>query len=264
MEDFKFDAENHIYTLDGRRLYGVTNVLSVISKPALIQWSADEAVKFLGWFNQKYDNSAETYLRFVKFWQENIQDKNADEFWDLLCKARVQHAKRKKDAGTKGTDVHAQIEEIIKRAIDKSSGYVVNHKNYENPQVNHFIDWANKNKIKFLISEAQLYSKSLWVAGTTDMVFMKDDKKFVGDIKTASGIYPENFYQMAAYRMMLEEMGEKDFVASAIIRLGKDGKFEESVDVQYHWDYETDKSAFLGALAIFKANESYKLTKGQL
>jgi hypothetical protein len=70
-----------------------------------------------------------------------------------------------------------------------------------------------------------------------------DGKKYVGDSKTSNAVYPEYFYQTAAYRMMLEEMGEKDFSGSIIIRVGKDGSFDEAKDVIFSKDYEEQKDA---------------------
>ena len=246
---FEFNKEEHYYTLDGKRMYGTTTVLGVIAKPALIPWAANMAVGYIETEVAKIasDNDGLEYLKVL-----------AQEWANILKEAKSAHRKKKESAGEKGTDVHGMIEIAIKEAIEKNKGFISELLFSDTPQVKHFYDWARNNKIKFLASEKQLYSESMWVAGTTDMVFEKEGKKFIGDIKTSSAIYPEHFYQMAAYRMMLEEMGEKDFEASAIIRLGKDGKFNEEKDVQYHYDYDTDKSAFLGALAIFKANESYK------
>lgn len=257
MENFKFDPIKHIYTLDGKRLYGITNVLNVIAKPALITWAADEAVKILGWFNAKYDDGS-GMGKLTKLFA-TVKKLTPEGYYALLTEGRNAHRKKKEKAGEAGTDVHAEIEKYIKLMISDQGGQAQAMNGYENEQVKHFVTWAVKNQIKFLASESQLFSKSMWIGGTTDMVFVKDGQKFVGDIKTASGIYPENFYQMAGYRLMLEEMGEKDFVGSAVIRLGKDNQFNEDEDVKYRFDYETDKQAFLGALAIFKANETYKV-----
>ena len=40
---YQFSEEGHLHILDGKALTGVTTILGVIAKPALIQWSADEA-----------------------------------------------------------------------------------------------------------------------------------------------------------------------------------------------------------------------------
>lgn len=244
---FHFNEEAHLYVLDGKPLTGVTTILGVIAKPALIQWSADEAVKYLGWDKKYVGAQVDTYLEFVNFWTENIKDLNADQFFDKLCEARVQHAKRKTAAGTIGTDVHAEIERLVKNAIENNNGKI-NNENL-NPMINNFCKWAMENDIKFLESEKRLYSKEYWYAGTCDLVFEKDGKKFVGDIKTSSGIYGrEFFFQMAAYQIGLEENGEKDFFGSTVVRCGKDGSFE----VKDSFDLESDKAGFLAALKLYR------------
>lgn len=246
MKNFTFNKEGHYYELDGKRMYGVTTVLGVIAKPALIPWAVKTCVDYI----KEHANIVYTDKKLDHY---EITPQQLDE-------AKSAHRKKKEDAGAKGTDAHAIIEGAIKAAIQINNGYVINNGDMPE-QVQHFLDWAIKNNIQFLASEKQVYSENAWVAGTTDMVFVKDGKKYVGDVKTSSAIYTEHFYQMAAYRMMLEEMGETDFEGSAVIRIGKDGKFNESKDVQWRYDYQTDLNAFLGALAIFKAGESYKQIK---
>ena len=252
---YQFNEEVHLHVLDGKPLTGVTTILGVIAKPALIQWSADEAVKYLGWFNEKYCTDKEKALEeFSEKWTHEISKLGGSEFYQMLCDARVQHAKRKKDAGTVGTDVHAEIEKYVKLMIQDQDGQAMQMNGYDNPLVEKFVKWAVENKLKFLESEKHVYSKELWVGGIADLLLMKDGRKFIADIKTASAIYPEHFYQMSAYQLCLEEMGiAKDVVGSIVIRCGKDGSFETAE----HFDYETDKKAFLGALDIYRINENY-------
>ena len=239
MKNFTFNKEKHYYELDGKRMYGVTTVLGVIAKPALIPWAVKTATDYI-----KTNCQQDELMRYLV----NLADLEA---------AKSAHRKKKEDAGEKGTDLHSQIETHIKWCIDNNKGFSCISTEGMG-QLDHFTKWATNNNIQFLASEKQVYSESMWCAGTTDMVFIKDSKKFVGDVKTSSAIYPEHFYQMAAYRMMLEEMGESEFEGSVVIRIGKDGKFNGNKDVQYRYDYNTDRNAFLGALAIFKAGESYK------
>lgn len=240
MKNFTFNKEKHYYELDGKRMYGVTTVLGVIAKPALIPWAVKMATDYI-----KTNCKQDELMRYLV----NLADLEA---------AKSAHRKKKEEAGEKGTDTHSIIEDLIKEAIAINGGFLLPNLN-TNEQVTNFTRWASKANVQFLASEKQLYSELAWVAGTTDMVCVIDGKKYVGDIKTSSAIYPEHFYQMSAYRMMLEEMGEQGFDGSVVIRIGKDGKFNEEKDVQYRFDYKTDLEAFLGALAIFKAGESYKV-----
>ena len=47
MKNFTFNKEEHYYELDGKRMYGITTILGVIAKPALIQWAANMAVEYV-------------------------------------------------------------------------------------------------------------------------------------------------------------------------------------------------------------------------
>ena len=137
MKNFTFNKEEHYYELDGKRLYGVTTVLGVIAKPALIPWAAGMACDYIN------DNAVADDNGKIVFTEQELQD--------ILQKAKVAHRKKKEDAGTKGTDTHSIVELLIKDAIDNNNGVIFGQS--DNEQVKHFIDWAVKHKIKFLASE---------------------------------------------------------------------------------------------------------------
>ena len=102
----------------------------------------------------------------------------------------------------------------------------------------------------------QVYSQTHFLAGTLDFICEIDGKKYLGDIKTSSGIYGrEYFAQCAAYRMMCEERGETGFEGSVVVRLGKDGSFDE----MYSIDYENDKKLFLACLEVYRTMGSFNL-----
>ena len=231
MNDFTFDEKTHTYKSDGKPVTGVTTILSCIAKPALIQWSANMAVDFL-----------ETIYK--------VEGKLSDLFFK---EARTVHRKKKQDAGAKGTDIHAIIETIIKEAIEKTGGIISGHNVNEEPQVTNFIKWAIEKKVKFLVSEKRLYSVKHWIAGTCDFTCEIDGRRYVGDLKTSTGIYPEMFFQVGAYRMMLEEMGEPEYVGSIIVRCGKKGDFE----TKERFEYESDLKGFLGAVELYRALQTF-------
>ena len=94
----------------------------------------------------------------------------------------------------------------------------------------------------------------MWTAGTVDFLAEKDGKKFVGDVKTYDKIWDRvPFLQCAGYSLMLEEMGHKTD-SYCIIRLGKDGSFEE----KWSFDTEGDRQGFLAALTLFKQLQTWK------
>lgn len=240
---FEFTENGHSYTLNGKKLTGVTTVLSVISKgDGLIQWSANMAVEYI-----------QTNAKILT--GDGIPFYAVDDA--LLEQAKTAHRRKKEEAGEKGTDLHAIIEMIIGTAIMESKGVVSKKWQkavemlVETPskreQLTHFLDWA-KDK-KFLESEKRIYSKELWTAGTVDFVYEFKGEVYVGDVKTAKSIYPINFWQTSAYQFMLQERGMYPKIKGfTIVRLGKDGGFE----VKDNFSFEDNIEGFKSALTIYR------------
>lgn len=242
-KQFTFDPKEHLYKLDGKPMTGVTTVLGVIAKNALIQWAANEAVKFV----------RENQVSFSGDGFEGLIA-TSDE---LLEQARSAHRKKKEDAATKGTDVHAEIENLIKISIESLNGrLIVPIIPHSNGQIQKFVDWATQSNVRFLSCEEPIFSESMWLAGTPDFTCEIEGKKYVGDIKTYAKIWDRvPFLQMAAYRAMLEEMGHEDFAGSVVIRLGKDGTFEE----KFSYAMEDDLAGFKAALTLYRVLETWKV-----
>ena len=112
----------------------------------------------------------------------------------------------------------------------------------------HSEPWAVEKKVKFLTSEKKMYNEEWFVAGTADAVVEIDGKKYIADWKTGKGVYYEAFIQTAAYRGMLEAMGEKDFHGSLVLHIPQKGLLTE----HYRFDYETDLRAFEHALGLYR------------
>ncbi len=255
---FTFDEKEHKYFLDGKPMTGITSVLGIIGGDKaqnLIQWAADlaaiaglEAEQIIG-IKTEYDA-----IQKIEDWKEKKKAKEAfDEKYPIYKQARLSHRRKKEEAGQKGTDVHAEIEKLIKEAIEKFGG-VIGEYHPENKQVDNFISWATKNEVKFLESEKRLYSEKLFVAGTCDFICEIEGKVWLGDIKTSSGIWPENFAQMAGYEIMITEMGLYKISGHIVINLKKNGEFEEKRSVSLE-DY---KKFFLACLDIYRVQEKIK------
>lgn len=235
MKNFKFDPVEHVYTLDDKPLRGTTTVLKVINKPMLIPW----AVKTCG-----------DYI--LQNWEDRVYTTKEKE--EFVKEAKRQHTKKKEDAGVAGTDVHALIEEVIKEAIEKSQGMIVEECKH-NGQVKLFWDWATQNSVKFLASEQQLYSETHWYAGTADFICEIGGKLYVGDVKTSSGIYPEHFIQASAYAMGLVEMGlYEQFGGVIVVNVPKAG----GISVRENYDVGGNFDAFRACLTLTKQLEAIK------
>lgn len=230
---YSFVEDGHKHFFDGKRMTGVTTVLGVIAKPALIGWAANMAVQHV----QEQILKAEpgTILENLDKW---------------LLEARKAHTVKRDKAADIGTLVHKACEEWIKSQTEPT----LDEQGMK--MFGHFKQWATDNKVKFLESEKHLYSESMFLGGICDMVVEIDGQVWIADIKTG-GVYPEAFYQMAAYQMLLEEMGSPlKITGHIILGIKKDGTFEEKRSVSH----EEAKEAFLAAFKIYKITQKVNLT----
>lgn len=236
---YTFDEKKHVHTLNGKSLTGVTTILGVISKgDGLIQWSANEAVKYV-----------------IEKWGDNGLIK--EDLFKVLEEAKTAWKGTRNSAGDKGKDTHAIVEMIIKYALKNGKGLisdewlniveVLAESEEKKTQIKGFLEWA-KGK-KFLESERNIYSKELWIGGIVDFVYEVNGEVYIGDIKTAKAIYPTNFWQTSAYQFCLQEMGMYPKVKGfTIVRLGKDGTFE----VGENYAYDNNIEGFKSALTIYR------------
>lgn len=239
IKGFHFDAATHSYFLDGRPMTGVTTILGVLGKPALINWAAKMATEYVG-----------------GKWMANIAY-SGGEIAQVLEEARVAHTRKKEDAAQKGTDLHALVEEYVRGCIEANNGKPMLAYR-EADKIGQFIDWAIKENVRFLASERRMYSKKLFVAGTVDIVFEKDGKTYIGDIKTYAKIWDRvPFFQAAGYGLMLTETERKEIAGYCILRLSKDGTFEAL------WGFDTkgDTDAFLACVTIYRALQAFNEIK---
>jgi CRISPR/Cas system-associated exonuclease Cas4 (RecB family) len=197
------------------------------------------------WVNGKKEKvSEDRRIDSIKPHFERLLKLDIKGFLNELDEARVCHCKKKEKAGDWGTDVHKAIEMWIKHNKEPDN---LDEKGLE--VFNKFKDWALKEKVEFLESEKHVWSEKYWIGGVLDLVIMLDGKKYIGDIKTSSGIYNEAFFQMGAYNLCLEEMGEHtDVQGYLVINLRKDGV----MDMMMATDMEVNKEAFRSARKLYE------------
>jgi len=235
---FEEGKHHHYLLIDGEKksLTGVTTILNVLSKPMLIQWAANMAVEYCREHKISEDENTITLAQ------------------STLDEAKTAHRRKKEEAGAKGTDIHFEVEKLVKGAIQANKGIIDIDTKSEFPQVEHFIHWAVENNVKFLESEKHIYSKELWLGGIVDLVCEIDGEVWITDIKTGSGIYPEAFAQMAGYELMLKEMGfDREVKGHIVLNLKKDGTFQEKRSVST----EDAKNFFLACVQVYRLQEKF-------
>lgn len=236
-----FDPKTHSYLIDGKPATGITTIISVLAKPALIGWAARTAVEYL----QKLT--------------PDIELGYTSDQWTRWCEeAKTAHNTKRDSAATHGTDAHALVEKYIKQCMDGNdfgypitAGYWPEYKSIES-----FTRWAEENVDHFLFSERQMFNEEKFIAGTADFgCVMKDGKKLIGDFKTSSGVYGiDYFLQCAGYKFLAEAEGDAPYDGCVIVRLGKKGP----KDFDVHYRYVSDEEAFMACLTLYRAQATYK------
>lgn len=176
---FKDTEEGHFYSVDGKDVMmpGVTTVLKVLGKPALVPWAAKCAAKAFG----------------EKIKKEGRLPNDSKELEDWIKEASKAPTKERNAAGENGTNIHKSIDEYL-------SG-----KPSSEP-INHFVDWERACKWTFVAGDTPVASVKHLYGGRLDSLFRDEqDRLVLVDFKTSKGVYPDHLIQVGAYSMAFEE-----------------------------------------------------------
>ena len=215
----KIKARTHtVYkTADGKRVPGVTTILGVINKPALVKWANNLGL-------QGIDSSAyvDETARVGTLAHEMIQEYLGGPEWD----------REAYDAGQ----------------VDLAENAVIS-----------FFEWEVQtgNRMGTLNIELPLVSEINRYGGTVDWYGEIDGKRWLVDIKTSKGLFPEHVFQVAAYWMLLCENGYPvDGVR--LLRVGRtedEGFDDHVIDVPR---LNAAYRVFMAALALYRAKAEYE------
>jgi hypothetical protein len=114
-----------------------------------------------------------------------------------------------------------------------------------------YLEWERQRLIEPILVEAPLVSEISRYGGTPDFYGLIDGVQTVMDFKTGKGIYPEYFYQLAAYGSLIMEVNPLNIVRQyRILNIGRseDEKFQDEVRTDLGREFEI----FLAALRIYK------------
>ena len=205
-----YNDNRHIYSVDGKVVYGVTSIVGVLDKPALKYWAVNMAIEYL----QANLKAGEPL--------DEIQLKS------LLDNAKKAHTVRLNKSADIGTLIHNWLEEYVKARLAKKPSPKKPVSKEMNNALSGFFKWAGENKVKLIASEQKIYSKKYGYAGTFDLEAMVNGKRTIIDFKTSNAIYPEMFLQASAYlQAKEEESGKKYNGGVSILRLSKSNKEKE-------------------------------------
>jgi hypothetical protein len=235
----RYEDKTHKYVAveeDGQVIKpeSITTILSVVNKPALVQWAVNCAISHLR--SRLYDGG--------EFSPEDLDT--------YLDEAKYAHRYVKEEAASIGTQAHNWLEGYWKAKMDGLGDTIPPLP--ERLEVRNCceaaIKWIEENDIIPLIIEKPLYSRVHRVAGRMDKLAMVNGRLAVVDWKSSTGLWPEYMLQTAAYAAMyMEEFPETKIEDRWLIKLGKyDGEFQGLLLKKA--DLEQDWQAFIAALAL--------------
>ena len=245
---------------DGSRtpLWGTTNTLKVIYKPALLPWGIKVSLAKL---KSLLMEGRHVVTRDVQETYPLYEDA-LDEFIQAAKKtdSNILH-----DAGDVGTDAHDFLETYGKTFIRNDEqrrlellARFPSDERAENCAVAG-LEFFHKHNVRFIHCERPVYSRSLQAVGTADAIVVCDscddpaccpepykDSLTLLDYKSANGLYPSYLGQCAFYQKAYQEEFPFEHIERRfVLKLPKtEGKFES-------WHMAGDK-LFVEDLAIFE------------
>lgn len=172
----KNHASSHSYTLDGHRVPGVTTIIGILDKPALVGWAAKETAAYAD-----------------EHWAELSSLRSADRI-ERLTKARFATNRR---AIVRGNRVHALGERLF-HGEQIEEGEITPELR---PWVEGYAKFLDEWEMEFIATEMPVANTEYRYAGTADaFAWSPRLGNVLLDNKTGKGVYSETALQLGAYR----------------------------------------------------------------
>lgn len=231
--EIKFSKTEHAYQINGIFAPGVTTVLDMLPKKALVPWAA----------KMTSESIAAALCPGTPYSKSQIED---------ICKAGKSAWRKKVEKSADiGSQAHGIIEEYIKTGVRRSSPV----KEVQS-SVDAFFEWEGQHSVEWRASEVVVGSKYHMFCGTLDAFAVIDGEPALIDFKTSNAIYESHYIQTAAYKICLHEGDIENFEKRWILRFPKDGSGFEAREVPT--SYMQDKNTFLAALDLWKNLRQYE------
>ncbi len=215
-------ARNYRQLKTGQKVKGVTTILSLLAKPALIFWG----------YKQGMSNFERLMGDLAIFTKQMDGLPGHPELQNMISKFKATSLYDKRDeAGDAGTLSHAFVENHLKKLNDpKTEGILSEIVSKSEGCYLTFLDWEKANAIKVLDSEVEITSEEYPFGGTIDHIIQgiltPKDMVDILDIKTGKDIYLEAKIQVKSYGKLWDEKHPELPVAGFhILRLGENGEF---------------------------------------
>lgn len=167
--------------------------------------------------------------------------------WDLGTK-NIDYRKFRDDKADIGSLTHYFILCHLKNEEPNTDDYTANQIDRAENSLLSFFEWEQNYPLEPILIEIPLVSERYKFGGTPDILAKINGDNCLVDVKTGKAIYLEYLYQLAAYKLLLEEHNYK--VDSARI-LNIPRTEDESFLDKKVGNLEKEKEIFLHCLAIY-------------
>lgn len=202
--DLVVERRSHFYRVNlpsGEILLpGVTGVLSIISKPALVPWAKKVALESVR--KELMDIGPEP-----KIMEPDFID-------SIIAGAKKRPDEEKDKAADYGTRLHEYADKVIKGTFPGDVDDDLKN------SVLAFKDWLSSG-VEIVAGDTPVASVENGYGGKFDAVAKKNGEYGIIDIKTSNACYDEYALQVAAYAKAAEETYGVPFTWAAIVRFGK-------------------------------------------
>ena len=171
-----FDEGRHRYTVDGQKIPSVTTILGVINKPGLPYWAAGLV--------------ARAAITNHTHWMTRLENgENPESIIDDL-----KHAPwiERDKAASRGTRIHAVLEAAATGDPTSCPPDLL-------PMAEHAINLLDNENIEPTYTEARLYNREHWYAGTADLIATIGNETWLLDWKSSRSLHDTYIMQLEAY-----------------------------------------------------------------
>jgi len=167
----------------------VTEILSVINKPALLNWYAKMTAENIeAALIAKMDGKTTQAVLLTERWIKETVEAGK---------------KRPKGIAREAADIGTLCHECFRAIVTGNA--LPKYPPELDETIKGFVDWFKCSKLEVVATELAVGSIQYGYAGTVDALAVKDGNWGILDYKTSSGIYPEMALQVAAYGQAVNE-----------------------------------------------------------
>lgn len=270
--DVDFDAVEHVYSIGGERVAGVSSVAKIGG--AEDSFSIGAAWGFRIGYEGAFDVFAEDLLPpESRCWLPGSKD----ELRAHLKRRDLTPWAKRDQAAERGSSVHDALEELAQNDVVPVPE---KYPEAERGHVRSILRWFLAFRPRFVATEVQVASRTHLFAGRYDLRVLIDARKLIPlvvghetpqadrirelaaekapalclvDLKTSKGIYPTtHFPQLAGYELAGVEMGFPPTDCQLVLNTNEDGSFDVAKDVAVSWAQPEDFLDLLGAYRAIK------------